>query len=134
MRLQTISPRHFPWFDYTRYTFSLGVAADSTAYLSGHSASEYDAKRRQFVVRGDMSQQTRTAYAKIEAILEGIGLGLSDVVRVVDYVTIKGVEDYDATAVIRNEVFGESQPAVNTVVVDRLLRPEALIEIEVVAS
>ena len=131
--ISAIRPERFPWFDYSRYTFSLGLDLGGAALLSGHSASEYDAAEKRFVVRGDLGEQTKTAYAKIEAILRGAGLGLRDVVRVVEYVTLRGIDDYAKADRARRELLG-TRPVVNTVCVDRLLRPEALIEIEAVAA
>lgn len=128
-----IRPERFPWFDYSRYTFSLGLDLGGVALLSGHSASEYDGAAKRFVVKGDLAEQTRTAYAKIDAILRGAGLGLGDVVRVVEYVTLRGIDDYGMADRVRRETLG-TRPVVNTVCVDRLLRPEALIEIEAVAG
>lgn len=134
MTLAAIQPSHFPWFDYSRYTFSLGLQRGTSAWLSGHSASEFDPETKHILVKGDMAAQTRTAYAKIVTLLESSGCALSDVKRVVEYVTAKGIDDYAAAAEVRNEIFGTSQPAVCTVVVNRLLRPQALIEIEVTAD
>jgi enamine deaminase RidA (YjgF/YER057c/UK114 family) len=131
--ISALRPERFPWFDYSRYTFSLGLDLGGTALLSGHSASEYDGAERRFVVRGDLAEQTKTAYAKIEAILGAAGLGLDDVVRVIEYVTLRGIDDYGQADRARRELLGTG-PVVNTVCVDRLLRPEALIEIEVVAA
>jgi len=129
-----IRPRRFPWFDYSRYTFSLGLdIGGGVAVLSGHTASEYDPERRTMVVRGPLQRQVRTAYAKIEAILEGAGLTLGDVVRVVEYVKVAAIEDYPEIERVRREVLDGAEPAVNTVCVSALLRPEALLEIEVVA-
>lgn len=51
-----------------------------------------------------------------------------------DYVTVKGIEDYPGTVELCRGIFGTSSPATSTIVVNSLLRPEALIEIEVVAS
>ena len=130
---QAIEPADFGWFDYRRYTFSLGLTVGSTAYLSGHSASEYDAEARRITVRGGMREQAATAYAKIGAILDAAGLGFDDVVRLVENVTVAGIDDYGAAEAVRADVFGQHRPAVNTVVVNALLRQQALIEIEVVA-
>lgn len=132
--LEAIRPRHFPWFDYSRYTFSLGLRRGPEAWLSGHSASEYDAGEGHIVVKGGMAEQTRTAYAKIAAILEAAGRTLGDIGRVVEYVTARGIEHYDEAESVREEIFGSHAPAVCTVVVNRLLRPAALIEIEVSAG
>ena len=130
-----IKPDRFPWFDYSRYSFSLGLSlGPDRATLSGHSASEYDPDRARIVVNGDMACQTRTAYRKIETILRAAGLGLEDVVRVVENVTVAGIDHYAEAETVRADVFGPHRPAVNTVVVHRLLRPAALIEIEVTAD
>ena len=131
MTITAIRPAEFPWFRYEGYTFSLGLADDGTAWLSGHSASEYDPESGRIVVRGGMPEQVRTAYAKIGAILEGAGLSFGDVTSLTENVTVAGLEHYAAAAAARQEVFGGHSPAVRTVVVDRLLRPAAFIEIEV---
>lgn len=134
MSFTALRPADFPWFDYSRYTFSLGLAHGDHAYLSGHSASEYAADAGRIVVKGGMAEQARTAYAKIEAILGAAGLDLGDVVRVVENVTLDGIEHYAEAEGVRAELFGTHQPVVNTVCVQRLLRPQAWIEIEVVAG
>jgi enamine deaminase RidA (YjgF/YER057c/UK114 family) len=132
--IEAIRPSHFPWFDYSRYTFSLGLRSGECAWLSGHSASEYDPADGHIVVRGGMAEQTRTAYAKIAAILDGAERSLGDVRRIVEYVTARGIDHYAEAAGVREAVFQGSSPAVCTVVVNRLLRPQALIEIEATAG
>ncbi|HVB79456.1 MAG TPA: RidA family protein [Candidatus Binataceae bacterium] len=134
MERSALKPRHFPWYDYSRYTFSLGLSVGQRTLLSGHSASEYDAGAREMVVRGGMREQALTAWTKIAAILEAGGRSLADVVRVVEYVTAEGIERYAEAAAVRGELLGGNRPAINTVVVNRLLRPQALIEIEVEAE
>jgi len=134
MTFTAIKPASFPWFDYSRYSFSLGLKTASGAYLSGHTASEHDPLTKRMVVRGSMTDQVRTAYAKIGAILEAAGYGYGDVVRIVEYVKPEGIERYAEAAAVRAEVFGAHQPTVNTVPVKALLRPDAFIEIEVTAG
>ena len=134
MTFTAIKPASFPWFDYSRYSFSLGLKTATGAYLSGHTASEYDPAAKRIVVRGSMTEQVRTAYAKIGAILEAAGYGYKDVTRIVEYVRPEGIERYAEAAAIRAEVFGAHQPTVDTVPVKSLLRPEAFIEIEVTAG
>jgi enamine deaminase RidA (YjgF/YER057c/UK114 family) len=130
---QALQPSRFPWFDYSRYSFSLGLAAGSSLYLSGHSASEHDPASAAIVVKGGMAEQARIAWSKIAAILEAGGCTLSDVVRAVEYLTPQSIEAYPLAERVRAEMLGASHPALNTVVVRQLLRPQALIEIEVVA-
>ena len=132
--MRAITPSDFPWFKYSDYTFSLGLMLGDDAFLSGHSASEFDPESKKMVVKGDMAAQTRTAYAKIERILEAEGLTFADVVRVVENVTVSGIKDYPLAEAVRKSLFGSATPALTTVVVDRLLRPAALIEIEVHAT
>ena len=96
-----IEPAHFPWFDYSRYSFSLGLKTPASVYLSGHTASEYDPVANRIVVRGGMTQQVRTAWAKIDAILDAAGLGLESVVRVVEYLRLEDVERYAEAAAVR---------------------------------
>jgi len=132
--MNAITPTHFPWFEYRNYTFSLGLQHGDKVWLSGHSASEFDPESKHIVVRGGMTDQATTAYAKIAAILEAAGLGFGDVHRVVEYVTATGIDHYAEAAEVRAQTFGTHTPAICTVVVDRLLRPAAFIEIEVTAG
>lgn len=130
---QAIEAADFP-LPYKRYSFTLGLDTPEGVWLSGHSASRLDPARGEIVAEGDIVTQSRMAYEKIGLILEAAGLSFRDVVRTVDYVTADGIDDYPRTAALRREIFGDSPPVTNTVVVKRLLRPTALIEIEVFAS
>ncbi len=130
MSSRILEPAHFPWFDYGRYAFSLGVAVGGHVYLSGHTASVYDPVAKRMVVADGMARQANTAYDKIEAILEPAGKTLADVVRLVEYVTPAGIERYGEAEAVRLARFGGHRSAVNTVPVKALLRAGALIEIE----
>jgi enamine deaminase RidA (YjgF/YER057c/UK114 family) len=134
MATTLMNPSRFPWYDHTRYSFSLGVAAGGRGFLSGQTASAYDPERRRMVVDGAMAEQARTAYAKIEAVLDGAGMSLADVDRVVEYVTPDGLERYDEAREARLRTFAGQTPSVNTVPVRALLRDGALIEIEATAG
>ena len=129
-----IVPAEFPWLDVKRYTFSLGLRAGPRAVLSGHSASAYDASAGKIVLKGGMRDQARTAYAKIGACLSAEGMGFGDVSRLVEYIPVRAMEDYEEAEAARAEVFGENRPAVSTVAVSRLLRPQGVIEIEALAG
>ncbi|MYB28351.1 MAG: RidA family protein [Acidimicrobiaceae bacterium] len=128
-----IEPEHFDWLDYRKYTFSLGLTADADVFLSGHSASCYDPSEGRVVVRGGVAEQCRTAYEKIGSLLEACGLGPASVVHVVEYVTAEAVDRYPEIEGVRAEALREAQPAVSTVIVSRLLRRNAFVEIEVTA-
>lgn len=134
MSFTVLKPQRFPWFDYSRYSFSLGLQSASGTWLSGHTGSEYDPAARRIVVRGNMTEQVRTAYAKIGAILEAGGLRYGDVTRIVEYLRPEGIERYPEAAAVRAQLFSGNELTVNTVPVKSLLRPEAFIEIEVTVS
>lgn len=134
MSFTVLKPAKFPWFDYTRYSFSMGLKSATGTYLSGNTASEYDPAAKRMVVKGGMTGQVRTAWAKIGAILESGGLSYADVTRVVEYVKPEGIERYGEANAVRNEILGSYKPVVYTVPVKALLRPDAFIEIEVTAS
>jgi len=133
--VRAIVPRHYPWLDFARSTFSLGVTlGGGAAILSGHTASEYDPELHRIVVRGSLEEQTRTTFKKVQAVLEEAGLTLADVVQVVEYVCAGPTERYFEMESLCAEILVASRPIVNTVVVSSLVRSDALIEIEVVAN
>lgn len=134
MTISAIHTDRFPWFDYKRYSFSLGLKTTAGAYLSGATASEYDSASRRMVVRGGMHEQISTIYSKVAAILEAGGLGYGDVARIVEYLRPEGIERYEEAAAVRRELFDSYRPVVNTVPVRSLVRQDALIEIEVTAT
>ncbi len=126
-------PDHFPWLDYRRYTFSLGVEKAGVVFLSGETASEYDAASDRVVCHGNVVEQMRLAYEKLRLSLESLGGGFDDVVKTVDYVAPAGLAEYRGTADVRREHFKGRWPASTGIVVERLLRSDALIEVDAVA-
>jgi len=121
------------WERYRRLTYSPAVRKGNLLFISGQSGAEQDPATGRLVVRGDIVAQTRIAYEKIRTILEAAGASMSDVVKTVDYITPDGLKDYRATAEVRRHYFKDSFPAATGVVVNRLLREGALIEIEAIA-
>ncbi|MDP6782332.1 MAG: RidA family protein [Dehalococcoidia bacterium] len=130
---QVITPAHYPWADISRYTFSQGVERGGLVFLSGMSAGARDPATGQMVCQGDIVAQARTAYQKMRAVLEAAGLGPENVVKTVDYIPPEGLEGYRGTAAVRQEFFQGQWPAATGIVVERLLRADALIEVEAVA-
>ncbi len=86
------------------------------------------------VHRGDMGRQIAQALDNLEAVLEGAGLGLGDVVRLTYYVT-----DLDAFFSARG-VLAERlraagcRPAATLLQIGGLAMPELMIEIEATAA
>ena len=130
-----LEPEFFPWLDYHRYSFSLGVHHGSGIWLSGNTASAFDPATKSVIVLGGMAAQAAVAWDKVEATLAAVGLGLDVVTKVTEYVTANGLDVYGDAAEVRTSRLGTRHlAAVATIVVERLLRPNALLEVEVSAS
>jgi enamine deaminase RidA (YjgF/YER057c/UK114 family) len=134
MSRTALEPAAFPFLDYRRFTFSLGIDTPRGIWLAGNTAACFDAARQRVVVAGDIAAQAEVAYAKLAASLEPAGLGLDSLARAVEYVTASAIGDYPRVGALRRRLFPGTPPAISTVVVNRLLRPEALIEVEGVAA
>lgn len=130
----TVAPADFPWYDPAGFTFSLGLRLGPDVWCSGHSGSARDPATGRPGIRGGMADQARIAYAKQAAVLAAAGLGFRHVTRVVENVTVAGLPAYAEAEHVRRELFGDRSPVVVTVVVDRLVRRTALVEIEVHAG
>jgi enamine deaminase RidA (YjgF/YER057c/UK114 family) len=128
--LSAIKPESFPWFPYEGFTFCLGLSEGSSGWTSGHTSAAFDPAVGKMTVTGTMAEQARIAYEKVLTVLAGAGLEPSDVTRVTENVTVAGLADYEAAAAVRREVFRGHRPVVRTVVVERLVRRTALLEVE----
>jgi enamine deaminase RidA (YjgF/YER057c/UK114 family) len=131
--MKAIVPTVFPWKDHTKYTYPLGLDIGGVAFLSGNSASEFDAAAGKIVVKGDLESQIETALAKIRAVLEADNLTLGDIVSIVQYVAPAA---FNAIPSLRGILAsrGLTGAVGHVVPVNRLMRREALIELEVVAA
>jgi enamine deaminase RidA (YjgF/YER057c/UK114 family) len=129
-----LEPEHYPFFDYRRFTFSLGIAAADGVWLSGSTAVRFDPARKAMVVEGDLVEQARVIFEKMRLTLAAGGLGLRDIVRIVHYVTPRAIPDLPRLKTLVADLVKSTSPAISIIVVKSLLRPEALIEIEAVAS
>jgi len=134
MSFRAIEPASFPWYDYKGYTFSLGLVDGESVINSGHSGSAFDPDLGKAGIKGGMGEQAATAYAKQEAILAAAGKSFADVTRVVENISIAGLPYYAEAQEVRKKLFGDHQPTIVTVIVDRLVRRQAFIEVEVEAE
>jgi enamine deaminase RidA (YjgF/YER057c/UK114 family) len=128
-----VEPAQFV-YDFRQYTFSLALDLGELVWLAGHSASRYSPAAGRIVVTGDLEEQARFALEKIAMILAQAGLGLGDVVKMSQYLTPPALAQRDRLLPVYRDVFGPRLPVISTVPVRSLLRPEALIEIEAVAT
>jgi enamine deaminase RidA (YjgF/YER057c/UK114 family) len=80
----------------------------------------------------DISGQAEIAWAHILHMLERTGMTVADVVKVTQYLT--RAEDIQAYGIVRTRFLGNVRPASMLLVIRQLVRPEFLVEIEVVAA
>ena len=128
-----VDPEKFPWLDLNRYTFCLGAESGGILYLAGQTASEYDPAAGGVVCKGDLLAQTRVIYEKLGVILEAAGMSFDNVVQTVDYIDPSALPQYRETGAIRREFLGGTPVGATGICVERLLRPDALLEVSAVA-
>ena len=120
-----------PGFErYSKLTYSPGVQAGNTVFLSGQAAMDPVTERSMHT--GDVVAQTKYIYRNLITVLEAAGLGAQHLVRTVEFVTPEGAPRYRSTASIRPEILLKPYPASTSVLCHSLLRPE--FEIEVVST
>ncbi len=76
--------------------------------------------------------QSRQAWDNVKAVLAKAGMGLEDIVKV--NTTLTRADAIPAYAKVRAETMGELRPAFMLQIVEQLIKPELLVEIEVVAA
>jgi len=114
----------------TGYTHIVEVTGPNrTIYVSGQIAFDKDGK----VVGapGDMKAQAEQVFRNLETALTAAGATFSDVVKMNSYIT--DMSKVQAVRDVRARYFKEATPASTFVEVKGLVRPELLLEIEVVA-
>lgn len=131
-RQEAVIPREYRFSDISTRTFSPGIAAADCIWLSGSTAGRTDASGRT-VVEGDLLAQAKIVLDKIRLVVEAGRLKMADLASMVQYLTPAAIEDLPRLSAWYREVFGGTLPEIGTIVVKRLLRPTALIEIESVA-
>jgi reactive intermediate/imine deaminase len=113
----------------TGYTHVVEVTGPSkTIYVSGQIAFDKDGN---IVGAGDMKAQAEQVFKNLEAALAAAGAKFSDVVKMNTYVT--DIEKAPAVREVRARYFGNATPASTFVQVAKLVRPELMLEIEVIA-
>lgn len=79
-----------------------------------------------------LAEQSRGVFETIDALLEAHGAALSDIVSIRTYLTdISRLDEYGS---VRREFLTGTPPTSMTFEATRLFRPEALVEVEVVAA
>ncbi len=80
----------------------------------------------------DVTGQTELAWQHLIRMLEKAGMVVADIVKVTQYLT--RAEDIPAYVKVRKQILGDVRPAFMLLVVPQLVRPEFLVEIEIMAA
>ena len=81
---------------------------------------------------GDIAGQAELAWKHIHRMLARAEMTVADVVKVTQYLT--RAEDIPAYSKVRTRFLGEARPASMLLVVPQLVRPEFLVEVEIIAA
>jgi enamine deaminase RidA (YjgF/YER057c/UK114 family) len=112
-----------PW--EARYGYSRVAVAGDAAYVAGTTDAGADGRS---LHPGDPAAQARAILAIIERALGEAGFSMGDVVRTRMYVTDRG--NIAPVAEVHGDVFGAVRPASTALVVEALIEPSLLVEIE----
>ena len=105
------------------------VGAVKTVYISGQIA--YDASGN-VVGAGDMKAQAEQVFKNLETALKAAGATFADVVKMNSYIT--DMSKAQSVRDVRARYFADAVPASTFVEVKGLVRPELMLEIEVIAA
>ena len=83
------------------------------------------------MARASAGAQAGQVFRNVEAALEAAGATMDDLTKITAFLV--NVDDYDAYAAVRADLFPKGGPASSTVIITELVRPDFLIEIEAIA-
>ncbi|HWG64531.1 MAG TPA: RidA family protein [Streptosporangiaceae bacterium] len=106
-----------------------GVETHGLLFISGMLPMD---AAGELVGAGDVITQTRQVLDNVGAVLTAAGASFDDVVRVGVY--LRQMADRELINTVRRRYFGDARPASTLVEVSALAHPDALVEIEAVAS
>ena len=106
-----------------------GVEAGGFLYISGMLPMD---AAGELVGADDVMRQSEQVLENVGAVLSAAGANFADVVRVGVYV--RHMADRELINTVRRRYFGDARPASTLVEVSALAHPDALVEIEAVAS
>jgi 2-iminobutanoate/2-iminopropanoate deaminase len=114
----------------TGYTHIVEVSgAAKMVYISGQIAFDTSGN---VVGAGDMKAQAEQVFKNLNAALTAAGATFSDVVKMNTYIT--DMDKAPAVREVRARYFGDTTPASTFVKVAGLVRPDLMLEIEVIAA
>lgn len=101
-----------------------------TVYIAGQLG--LDMENKLVGAPGDFRAQCTKAIENLKAALAGVGAGLSDVVKITNYLTDMSAH-IGIYREVRDQFFSMPRPASTAVGISQLARPGALFEIEAIA-
>jgi 2-iminobutanoate/2-iminopropanoate deaminase len=113
---------------YEPYLLSQGIRLGDTLYISGQAGYGADGQ----IVAGGFAAQGEQAFANLRRALEAGGSDLDHVVKVTIFVTAMAY--FEDVVELRRRHFSPPYPADIIVEVQALYTPEAMIEIEAIAT
>ena len=105
------------------------VRVGDTLYIAGQVALDAEGN---LVGENDMVAQMRQVMENLKRVLASQGADFSHVVKINIFTT--NIEAFRTAAEVRAEYMGDHPPASTLVQIDRLARPQFLLEIEAIAS
>jgi enamine deaminase RidA (YjgF/YER057c/UK114 family) len=103
--------------------YSRAVRVGNQIFVSGCTAADQNG-----LISGDAYAQTVQTLKTMRHALEGLGAGLTDVVRT--RIFVKNIADWEAIGRAHGEIFAEIRPAATMVEVANFIASEMLVEIE----
>jgi enamine deaminase RidA (YjgF/YER057c/UK114 family) len=131
MKKKYLNPKAL--FDPRFFTHTVAVEGGGTlAFVSGQVSYDRDGV---VVGKGDMRAQAEQVFKNVAAALAAAGAGWDDVVKMNGYMVGMHAERVNAYREVRSRFLKEGAlPASTLVGVERLVDPELLLEVEVLAA
>ena len=108
--------------------YSHAAKAGNTLYIAGQIAKDIDGN---LVGKGDFETQVRQVHTNLKNILDEAGGNMQNIVKMTTLLThYDYVETYRS---VREEFFQEPYPANTLLVVESLVMPDFMVEIEAIA-
>lgn len=108
--------------------YKIDVGDSEIIFTTGQIALDKDGN---VVGIGDIEAQTEFVFESLQNILKEAGASLDDVIKATTYVT--DINDFPKISPIRNKYFKTAEPVSTLVEVNKLVKENCKIEIEVIA-
>jgi enamine deaminase RidA (YjgF/YER057c/UK114 family) len=117
------------WAPFGAFSMAVVQGDGRIVHLKGQVALDRDGR---VVGAADMRAQVRQTLGNIRDVLAAMGGQMQDVISLVHYAT--DIDAFMQAGDIRETFFAEPYPVTTTVQVERLYRPDLLIEIAAIAE